>query len=256
MESNRTSSGGLDEPGRVVHGGDGHVHLRVVDRSPPEGAARRPWDWARWLVVALGGMSVASFVGSFLLPWWRFWLYAPQYPKGLMLVISLTGMGGDVHEIDLLNHYIGMKHLADAAPNERMLAGYGVAAIGVLTLAGMALAGKKLNKWVAIPAVAFPVVFLADSFYWLYSFGHDLDPKAPLRIGAFTPELFGNGQIGQFATFAQPAAGFWVALAGVALAVAANVVRSRVCTHCAHASECSLVCPRAMGLPDKARSAS
>jgi copper chaperone NosL len=146
--------------------------------------------------------------------------------------------------------------LADAAPNERMLAGYGVAAIGVLTLAGMALAGKKLNKWVAVPAVAFPVVFLADSFYWLYSFGHDLDPKAPLRIGAFTPELFGNGQIGQFATFAQPAAGFWVALAGVALAVAANVVRSRVCTHCAQASECSLVCPRAMVLPDKARSAS
>jgi hypothetical protein len=155
-------------------------------------------------------------------------------------------MTGDVHEIDLLNHYIGMKHLANAAPVERLLAGYGVGAIGVLTLSLILFAGKKMNAIVAIPAIAFPVIFLADSFYWLYSFGHSLDPKAPLRMGAFTPQMFGNGQIGQFETFAAPAIGFWLAIVGVICAVVGSYLRSRVCAYCNQAKKCSAVCPRAM----------
>lgn len=235
---------------QAEHGKDGHVHLHLVTPSPAA-AEKPPWDWARWLVIGSAAASVALFVASFFQPWWKFWLYAPQYPKGLQLVISLTGMGGDVHEIDLLNHYIGMKHLADAAPTERQLAGFGVASIAVVTLALLSGAGKKLNKLVAIPAIAFPIVFLADSFYWLYSFGHQLDPKAPLRIGAFTPQMFGNGKIGQFETFAQPTTGFWLAVAGVAFAIIGAFVRSRVCDHCARAGQCAAVCPRAMVLPER-----
>lgn len=255
MDTNRTAPGG-DTGKHEGETRDGHFHLKVVGAKAGEGDAgtkpdTRPWDWARWLVAALGLGSIACFVASFFKPWWSFLLYAPQYPGGLKLVISLTGMGGDVHEIDILNHYIGMKHLADAAPTERQLAGFGVASIAVVTLALLMMSGKKLNKLVAIPAISFPVVFLADSFYWLYSFGHSLDPKAPLRIKAFTPEMFGNGVIGQFETFATPAIGFWLALAGVGLAIAGAVVRSRVCAHCGHASECSIVCPRGMVLPEK-----
>jgi len=226
----------------------GHVHLAIVEKDAS--AAKPAWDWARGPVLLAGAVSVALFVGSFFLPWWKFSLYAPQYPQGLTLVISLTGMGGDVSEIDLLNHYIGMKHLAGAASMERHLAGYGVAFVAVLTLVMLAVAGKKLNKLVAIPALAFPLGFLADSFYWLYTFGHQLDPKAPLHIGAFTPQMFGNGQIGQFETFASPALGFWLALSGVACALVATYLRSRVCAHCSHAGTCSTVCPRLMVLPD------
>ncbi len=227
---------------------DGHVRLSVVQ----SGAASRPaWDRARWLVVLLGASSVGLLAAAFFQPWWTFVLYAPQYPKGLRLVISLTGMGGDVHEIDLLNHYIGMKHLADAAPTERQLAGFGVAAVAVVTLALLMFAGKTLNKLIAIPAVLFPLVFLADSFYWLYSFGHSLDPAAPLRMKAFTPEMFGNGQIGQFETFASPAAGFWLAIAGVSCAILGTLVRSRVCANCGRARDCGAVCPRAMVLPER-----
>jgi hypothetical protein len=228
---------------------DAHVHLRIVERAPI-GAKKPPWDWARWPVLASGVLAIAFFAASFFVPWWQFWLYAPQYPKGLSLVISLTGMGGDVAEIDILNHYIGMKHLAGAAPVERQLAGYGVAAVAVITLVLLAASGRKLNKLVAIPAIAFPIGFLADSFYWLYSFGHQLDPRAPLHIGAFTPQMFGNGQIGQFETFARPGLGFWLAIAGVGCAVLATLLRSRVCANCASAGTCKTVCPRLMVLPD------
>jgi len=122
--------------------------------------------------------------------------------------------------------------------------------VSVVILAALIMAGKKLNRLVAIPAISFPLIFLADSFYWLYSFGHQLNPKAPLRIAGFTPQLFGNGKIGQFETFATPALGFWIAVAAVALAVAATVVRSRVCAHCKRADGCGAICPRAMVLPE------
>jgi len=219
--------------------------------AAPVKAEAAPWNWARWPTVLLAVASVALFGASFFQSWWKFWLYAPQYPKGLRLEIALTGMGGDVHEIDLLNHYIGMKHLAEAAALERQLAGWGVAAVAVVTLALLAGAGKKLNKLVAIPAIAFPIGFLADSFYWLYSYGHNLDPRAPIRLAAFTPEMYGNGQIGQFETFARPAMGFWLAMAGVACALVASFLRSRVCTHCTAAGTCGAVCPRAMVLPER-----
>ena len=231
--------------------GDGHKHLAMAPASP----TKAPWDRARWLVVALAAVASLAFVGSFFLPWWSFVLYAPQYPKGLSLVISLTGMSGDVQEIDTLNHYIGMAHLADAAPTERQLAGYGVAAIAVIGVVIALAAGKRLNKMVAIPALAFPILFIADSFYWLYRFGHQLDPKAPIRLGAFTPQMFGNGQIGQFETYAEPAMGFWIATLGVVAMVAAAFVRSRVCAGCDHGNACGVACPRLLVLPERRKGA-
>ncbi len=229
---------------------DGHVHLHLAPSASEGSSSKRGWDRTRWLVVVCGVASVLLFAISFFRPWWSFKLYAPQYPQGLNLEISLTGMGGDVHEIDLLNHYIGMKHLATAAQVERHLAGYGVAAIGIVTLSLVMVAGKKLNRLLVVPALAFPSVFLADSFYWLYSYGHQLDPKAPLHIAPFTPEMFGNGKIGQFETFASPSLGFWLAVAGALLAVIGAVVRSRVCAGCSRAGTCAAVCPRLMVLPD------
>lgn len=234
--------------GGVATSGDGHRHLPM---AAPE-SNRDGRDHARRFgVIASAAGAAALFAGSFFAPWWSFKLYAPQYPGGLTLVISLTGMGGDVTEIDLLNHYIGMAHLADAAPVERRLAGWGVAGICVITLALLAAAGRKLNRLVAVPAFAFPLVFLADSFGWLYRFGHHLSPKAPIKLGSFTPEMFGNGKIGQFETFAQPSYGFWLAVGGVALAFLATWLRRRVCASCTNRDNCSVVCPRLMVLPER-----
>lgn len=228
----------------ATHEDHPHVHLQVVKPKPA-------WDWARWVVVLLALAGAGLFVASFFFPWWHFWLYAPQYPGGLQLVVWLTGMKGDVHEIDLLNHYIGMKHLEDAAPNERALAGYGIAFLAVTMVVLALVSGRKLNKLIMIPAALLPLGFIGDSFYWLWSFGHNLDPKAPLKIGVFTPQMFGNGKIGQFETYAEPSIGFWIAIAGVALLLVATLMRSRVCAHCGRASTCGAACPRLLILPEK-----
>jgi hypothetical protein len=229
---------------------DARTHLHVVDdRAQP-----RAWGYGRrWSVAALALAAVGVYVASFFQDWWRLTLYAPQYPHGLRLTISLTGMGGDVHEIDMLNHYIGMGHLAEAAQVERHYAGWGVGLVAVLVLATALLAGRKAGKAILIPGFAFPLVFLGDAYYWMHRFGHHLDPHAPLHIPPFTPELFGNGQIGQFMTFAVPGPGFWLAASGLVLLGAAYVVRRQVCKSCPQAGGCGRLCPSALVGPPRKR---
>jgi copper chaperone NosL len=179
---------------------------------------------ARWLAIGLSLGAGLLFVVALGKPWWLFKLYAPQYPHGLTLVISLSGLSGDVREIDMLNHYIGMAHLDAAAVFERRYAAVAVYALsGVLVALTFVLRGGWARA-IAILGALFPLGFIADSFIWLYRFGHELDPRAPLRLPKFTPELFGNGTIGQFMTFATPQSGFWFAVGGVALLLGAVVL--------------------------------
>ncbi|MFZ5479446.1 MAG: cytochrome C [Myxococcota bacterium] len=216
------------------------VHARVFD-----------WQRRRRLgVVALSLVSVALFAVSYFQPWWQFDLFAPQYPKGLELVVSLTGVTGDTEEINIINHYIGMGHLEDAAELERAYGGWLVGGLGVAVLALVAVAGKRLGWLAWLAAVGFPVGFVADTMYWLYRFGHDLDPKAPVRIPGFTPEMFGEGKVGQFRTIATPDLGFWLAVTGVVLVGIAAWQRKKVCATCPAQEDCHATCPRAfVGVP-------
>jgi hypothetical protein len=203
----------------------------------------------RWMVLGLTVAVLALWTAAYFLPWWSFTLFAPQYPHGLTLSVSLTGIGGDLREIDMLNHYIGMGHLEDAAPYERALGPYGLGALALLVVLFAVVGGRRFSAWLWVPAVALLACFLGDSFYWLHRYGHHLNPKAPLHIAPFTPHLIGPGTIGQFHTTAAPALGFALAFASLALLVTATVVRSRVCRDCSLGEGCHLVCPRLLVAP-------
>src|SRR5262252_9452823 len=152
------------------------------------------------IALVCTALAVVAMGLSYLQPFWTFKLYAPQYPHGLTLTISLTGFSGDVREIDMLNHYIGMASLAHGAPLERRFAKELVAVACASVLAFALLRSRRGAILAAAVGVLYPAGFLLDTFYWLHRFGHGLDPRAPLRIPAFTPQLFGNGTIGQFMT--------------------------------------------------------
>lgn len=157
--------------------------------------------------------SAALLLVSLLFPYWVLHLKAPQFPDGLIITTYVNRLEGDVGELEGLNHYVGLGSFEDVAVFEKS-----IALVAVVGLAALLLAGVYIHsRWVlvlTVPALVFPLVFLADLQYWLYHFGHHLDPLAPLAaaVGEFTPPVFGPAEIAQFDTLALPGLGFILAL--------------------------------------------
>lgn len=158
---------------------------------------------------------------SIFFPYWHMELDAPQYPNGLFLTAYVNNMTGDVKEIDGLNHYIGMRPLLDAAQFERAASVWMIIAMVLL----VELAAIVHTRWavlLAIPAITFPIGFIADLYYWMRTFGLNLDPEAPLStsIKPFVPTVLGEGGIGQFKTYADLGTGYWLAVGCAVITIA------------------------------------
>lgn len=178
----------------------------------PDGSARRLMDYL--VPSALLMFAALLLMASTFMPYWSMTLSAPQYPDGLRVDVYINHLEGDVREIDALNHYLGMPKLDEGGRLERSISAVAILALGLLLMAGVFVH----NQWaavLAIPALAFPVIFLADLWIILYTYGHSIDPESPLgsAIEPFTPPLFGAGMIGQFGTVASPGPGLILAFA-------------------------------------------
>jgi hypothetical protein len=175
---------------------------------------RIPWPEARrhpiryLLPTFFFAAAAVVLLSSIAQPYWKMTLHAPQYPKGLTVTGYVNRMEGDVHEIDSLNHYIGMRPLDQAARLERQ-----IAVISLWTFASLLALGtiihNRLSALLVLPALFFPAAFLLDLHFWLAHFGQHLDPHAPLSsaIKPFTPPVLGIGKVGQFHTVASAGEG-------------------------------------------------
>lgn len=185
---------------------------RVVGPRAPREALRE--DPLRFLLPTLFlGLAAFCLLVSVFTPYWRMRLLAPQYPGGLEVQVYVNRMTGDVREIDGLNHYIGMRPLGEAAQLERSLSIFAIIVITLLVIAAMYVH----SPWalvLSLPALLFPVVFMADLYYWLWNYGQNLDPSAPLSqaIKPFVPPLLGEGRVGQFRTIAMIDSGLQLAI--------------------------------------------
>lgn len=175
--------------------------------------------------LLLGLMICGCYALAYTQPMWSFEFVAPQYPEGLKLDVFMTGARGDVFEIDIINHYIGMAKLENAAVNERAFAPYALMALSGLALLVALIPNKWFARLLSLPILGFPVAFVTVFFLWLYKFGHDLNPAAPVDLAPFTPKILGTGIIGQFKTFAIPGTGFYLAC------FAAILVLIMLCPH-------------------------
>jgi copper chaperone NosL len=63
----------------------------------------------------LVAVAALLLVPAAFLPVWKITLLAPQYPDGLSLVLYPHKVAGEIQEVNVLNHYIGMKEIE---PNE------------------------------------------------------------------------------------------------------------------------------------------
>ena len=139
-------------------------------------------------------------------PLWTLTMKAPQYPKGLRLEAYGTRMAGDLRELNILNHYIGMPPIAMPAFEAAMFP----AGVGLLVVLCLAAPFHRWLRRLAICATALtPAVILGDLQWWLYTFGHSLDPHAPIRLKPFTPLVLGSSTMGNFASVGMISTGMY-----------------------------------------------
>ena len=164
-------------------------------------------------------------------PIWYVALEAPNYPKeafpeGIPVYYHFDGFSGDVHEMNTINHFIGMDPMERGAPYLRAIAPYALVLVALLMIYYMLYDSKILDLLMLLP-VFLPVIFLGFYAYWLYWFGHHMHEWGAFKIKPFMPTVFGDGKVAQFTTHSYPTTGFWILLAISALSLLAIVSKRK-----------------------------
>jgi len=184
----------------------------------------QPLNLVSRLILLLAAGAVAA---SVLFPLWRLRLIAPQYSEGLQLDIYAWKIqggglnGNDLSEINNLNHYIGMRPLHQADFTEMQVLPFMFGLFVLLALRAAVLGGMRFVVDLFMLASWFGVFSIGSFYYRLYTYGHQLDPKAAMTIEPFTPLIFGTQQIANFTQSSYPQLGTYLLWVFMALLLAA-----------------------------------
>ncbi|UCC81582.1 MAG: hypothetical protein JSW46_11230 [Gemmatimonadota bacterium] len=161
-------------------------------------------------------VAALLLIPSAFLPVWNITLVAPQYPQGLSLAIYANKVAGEIQEVNILNHYIGMKEIEqDEFPEFRFIPFLILRFLALAVLAAI-VARLEIGALGWIDFLVFGLVMLFDFQHWLYEYGHNLSPGAPISLDPFTPKFIGTTQVANFTVKSWPAAGaVMMALAGL-----------------------------------------
>lgn len=154
-------------------------------------------------------VAAALLVATYVLPLWNLTMFAPQYPNGLRLDIYAHGLvggnnGNDITEINVLNHYIGMRDLVNSEFTEFQWMPFVIGALGLLMLRAVAHGTVASLVDVAVLYAYFAAFALWSFGYKMYRYGHDLSPTAPIKVDPFMPPMFGYAQIANFEIYSYP----------------------------------------------------
>ncbi|WP_345992231.1 cytochrome C [Sulfurimonas sp. HSL-1716] len=161
-------------------------------------------------------IETESEIGVPSLPIWAVSLEAPNYPKeafpeGIPVYFHFDGYSGEVHEMNTINHYVGMDPMWVGGHIERAIGIYALLLVSLGMIYFIAYNKKILSYIMLIPTIL-PILFVADYSYWLYWFGHNLHDWGAFKIKPFMPTVFGDGKIAQFTTHSYPTIGFYALL--------------------------------------------
>jgi copper chaperone NosL len=187
---------------------------RLLDRSID--------GWARLTLLGAAGLLVVTY----FVPLWNLTMFAPQYPDGLRLdIYSYTLVGGnggqDITEINVLNHYIGMRDLNTAAFAEFQWMPFAIGILGLLVLRTVVHATMAALLDVTMLFGYFAAFSAWSLGYKLYRYGHDLAPDAAIKVQPFMPPMFGYRQIANFEVYSYPRLGTYAMAGAVLLLVVA-----------------------------------
>ncbi|MEM1946953.1 MAG: hypothetical protein QW614_03135 [Candidatus Caldarchaeum sp.] len=164
---------------------------------------------------------------SLPLPLWTIRLNAPMYAQRWLevVIIPLTGIHGDVNEVNIVNHYVG---LGEIKPEKIIETVYLPPLYGVLTLlivlTGLLRHKKQAHTLLWIVYLVLVVATPAYIYSWLYNYTHTIHPSAPVKIEPFDPPFFGYYEIANFkiASYLGPA--FFLPLAAAMIQIPPNLI--------------------------------
>ncbi len=165
-------------------------------------------------------------LGLFIFPLWNITLEAPQYPTPLGMNIHINDFVGanphDIKNINIMNHYVGMKYIPDAIPEFKIFP----AGIIITTIIGFIIGFKANYRWFLgwfILMCALSAAGLYDFYLWNYDYGHNLDPRAIMKFTnpdgtpmGFQPPLFGSKDVLSFKVHSYPRLGALLLTLGIA----------------------------------------
>ncbi|WP_293651448.1 cytochrome C [uncultured Campylobacter sp.] len=170
-------------------------------------------------------IETRSEIGVPSLPIWYVSLEAPNYPKeafpdGIPVYFHVDGYSGDVHEMNTINHYIGMYPMEHGGNVERAIAPYYLLIATIFMLLYLYYNGKG-NSLLLIPTIIAPILFMSAFVGWLYWYGHNMQEWGAFKIKPFMPTALGDGKVAQFTTHSYPTIGFWVMITMSVLSILA-----------------------------------
>ena len=152
-------------------------------------------------------VAALAILPALFLPVWTITLQAPQYPAGLDMIIYPNTVGGDLSEVNILNHYIGMQHIEpNEFPEFKFIQFFILRFLAFAVLA--ALVGRMPIAAIGyIDFIMFGIVMLFDLQGWLATYGTNLSPDAPITMAPFVPKFLGTTQVANFTVVSRPAIG-------------------------------------------------
>ncbi len=172
------------------------------------------------VAVALGALAV-----SWMLPWWFMKSRAPQYGQRVLVVaVGPRAVSGDLREVDMLGHYVGIRSMQSFASIERTLAPLGMAGVALGLLVTPWLRRRWQRLLAVLPALLFPLIFLVDLKFWMNRAVNDRSPDAALNLTVqrIDPKLVTEYEVGQFKVAPELGAGMY--LMGVAACLGLGLV--------------------------------
>jgi copper chaperone NosL len=160
-------------------------------------------------------MILAAFLLVFLFffPIWQITLFAPQYPGGITMYIwinKITGATpGTLQNINILNHYVGMKFIEPGSIPELKYFQYIIGVMGVFALILAYINKKPLYLAWALIFIVLGAAGIYDFYLWEYDYGHNLSPTAAIKVPgmAYQPPLFGKKTLLNFVAYSYPSWG-------------------------------------------------
>lgn len=134
--------------------------------------------------------------------------------------IKLNTMIGNVDQINILNHYIGMKHIIPKEIPELKIVPFLFFGLILLGFVVLFLNRPGLGYIWSILLVLGALLGIADLYRWGYDYGHNLNPEAPIKIPgmSYQPPLIGHKTLLNIDSYSVPDIGGY--LIGIATILA------------------------------------